>query len=121
MSQSIPRVECKRESHRSLRRDLSSDWPSRNTGNQRGGGEAGANQWSKEVGEAEYVETAGEGDAGDTVEGGADPGYLWAVDGQMWGCWTLLALLDEDVVGVCWGDLLSCEVSVACVSYSRRS
>lgn len=43
------------------------------------------------------VETAGEGDAGDTVQGTADPAHLGTVDGKVGGNGAVQALLGQDL------------------------
>ena len=112
MSQRVHTVKHKRPRHQSLRRKLQRQWPSSKCCGHRGTAIREADQWANEVGEAEDVETAGEDGAGDTVQGGGVPGYLWAVDGEVGGGWTVAALLDENFVGVFWGELLGCDLSV---------
>lgn len=73
-----------------------------------------------QVCEAEEVERDGDGEACHAVQRGEDPGYLWLVDAEVGRCWALFALLDEDVVAVCWGHLLGCDRAVR-VGISRRS
>lgn len=51
------------------------------------------------VGGGPQVEGAGEGDAGDTVQGRADPADLGLVDGQVRGDGTVQALLSQNVGG----------------------
>lgn len=52
--------------------------------------------WGGEVGDAEEIHGSGEHDAGDAVEGGGDPGYLRAVDGEVRGDGAVAALGGED-------------------------
>lgn len=52
-----------------------------------------------EVGGAKDIETAGEDGAGDAGEGGAVPGYLRAVDGEVRGDGAVETLAFEDAVG----------------------
>ena len=49
-----------------------------------------------QVADGEEVHGAGKGDTRDAVEGGADPGDLWAVDGEMRGDGAVAALGGED-------------------------
>ena len=63
-----------------------------------------AERWGGKVGEAEDVHAATEHHSGDAVKGGADPGYLWLVDGEMGGNGPVPALLGEDGFACCGGD-----------------
>ena len=53
-----------------------------------------------EVCQREDVQAAGQGGAGDAVERGRVPGYLWAVDGEVGGHGAVETLFGEDVVVV---------------------
>lgn len=96
----------KRQRH--LRRDLHKQRPGGHRGRDRSGLEVPAEDGSDEVRDAEEVEGPGEDAPGDAVECGQVPCYLRAVDGEMGGGGTVLALLDEDFVGVGGGELLRC-------------
>lgn len=115
MSQRVESVEHKRPRDRRLRRNLKRNWPSRESSRHGGAREGESDKWADKVGEAEYVETARHKSAGNTVESGGVPGYLRAVDGEVGGGWAVTALLDEDLVRVLWGDILSRDGSVEAV------
>jgi hypothetical protein len=72
-----------------------------------------------EVCGTENIHSTGESSACDAVETGHVPGYLWAVDGEVGGCWAVLSLGDEDLVGVLGGHLFGCYWSS--IAYVSRS
>lgn len=107
MPEAVERVVGERQRNRSLRKNLE---------RQRPGGEAGGNDGTLEVPAdgrrdqvcgAEDVKGSREGNASDTVEGGAIPGDLGLVDAEM-GCdGAVQALLCEDLVaGLTGGEVL---------------
>lgn len=115
MSQRVKPMEHKRPRDRRLRRNLQRNRPSRKRSSHRGAREGKSDKWADKVGEAEDVETAGHKRASNTVKSRGVPGYLRAVDGEVGRGWAVAALLDEDFVGVFWGDVLGCDGPVEAV------
>lgn len=108
-------MEHERPRDRRLGRNLQRNRPSRKRGSHGGARKGKSDKWADKVGEAEDVETAGHKRAGDAVESRGVPGYLRAVDGEVGGCWAVATLLNEDFVGVFWGNVLGCDGSVEAV------
>lgn len=71
---------------------------------------------SSEVCEAEKIEGAAEGNAGDSIERRSVPCDLGSVDAEMWGDGTLDSLLDEDFVSFGGAEILGSCKSIGCVS-----
>ena len=112
MPQSIPAMKCKRQRCRKLNAKLGRHRQRTKRRSQARRVQMHACERRSQVCEAEEVEGNGDGETGDSVEGREDPGYLWLVDAEVGGCWALFALLDEDIVAVCWGHLLGCDGAV---------
>lgn len=102
MPQSIERVVRERHGERELGEGLEGERPGREAGGEHGALEVPADGGRDEVEDAEGVEAAGEGDAGDAVERRAVPGDLRLVDAEVGGDGAVQALLCEDLV-VGWG------------------
>lgn len=107
MPHAVETVERHRQRQRKLGQNLRRHRPGRKGRSHALALQMPAEQWRDEVGGTEDVEAAGEDGAGNAVERGENPGYLWAVDGQMRGGGAVLALLDEDFVRVGGCELLS--------------
>ena len=71
---------------------------------------------SSEICEAEEVQGAAEGDAGDAIQGRGVPCDLGFVDGEMRGDGALDSLLDEDFVAFGGGKIVGSGESAYCVS-----
>lgn len=99
MSNSIETVVRERERNKQLSRKLGGNGPSTKGGSDTGGLEMPSEEGGSEVRGAEDVEAAGEDAAGDSVERGADPGYLGLVDSQVRGDGAVATLGGEEVVG----------------------
>lgn len=91
----------KRERKPHLRNHLEYNRPAGERGGDAGALEMPAEDGRGEVRDSKEVHDAREVDAGDAVEAGPVPGYLWAVDGQVRGDGAVAALGGED--GVCGG------------------
>lgn len=102
MPQAIERVVSERHRDSELRQSLESEGPGGEAGGEDGALEVPADGGRDEVEDAEGVEAAGEGDAGDAVEGAAVPGDLRLVDAEVGSHGAVQALLCEDLV-VGWG------------------
>ena len=83
MPQSIERVVSERHRDRKLSQSLESERPRGEAGGEHRALEVPADGGRNEVEDAEGVEAAGEGDAGDAVEGAAVPGDLRLVDAEV--------------------------------------
>lgn len=98
MPQAVEGVVGERHRNGELGEDLECQRPGGEAGGEHGALEVPADSRRDQVEDAEDVEAAGEGNAGDTVEGGAVPGDLRLVDAEM-GCdRAVQALLCEDLV-----------------------
>lgn len=102
MPQTIERVVRERHGERELGEGLEGERPGREAGGEDRALEVPADGGRDEVEDAEGVEAAGEGDAGDAVEGRAVPGDLRLVDAEVGSDGTVQALLCEDLI-VGWG------------------
>ena len=102
MPQTVERVVSERHRNSELRQSLKSQGPGREAGSEHRALEVPADGGRDEVQDAEGVEAAGEGDAGDAVERRAVPGDLRLVDAEVGGDGAVQALLCEDLV-VGWG------------------
>lgn len=100
VAEAVEGVVGEGEGHGSLEENLSSDGESTHGGNHGGGLEVPAESGRGEVCGGPQVERAGEGDTSDTVQGGADPADLGAVDAQVRRDGAGQALLDQDLGGV---------------------
>lgn len=100
VAEAVEGVVGEGEGHGSLEENLSSDRESTHGGNHGGRLEVPAESGRGEVCGGPQVERAGEGDTADTVQGGADPADLGAVDGQVRRDGAVQALLDQDLGGV---------------------
>jgi hypothetical protein len=116
MPQAVERVVRERHGNGELGEDLEGERPGREAGGEHGALEVPADGGRDEVEDAEGVEAAGEGDAGDTVERRAVPGDLRLVDAEVGSDGAVQALLCEDLV-VGWG---GCGVSVGAVVSGRK-
>lgn len=98
-------MKRKKEAHARLGQNLQDHRPGREAGCEDGGFDVPAQGRGDQVEGTVDVEAAGEDAAGDAVEGGAVPGDLGLVDGEMGGYGAVEALVGEDVVaGVFFGD-----------------
>lgn len=104
MSNSIERVIREREREERLGREFRRYRPRTERGGYAGGLKVPSEERSGEVCGAEDVEATGEDAAGDTVEDGAEPGYLGLVDAEVGGDGTVTTLGGEEVVGFLGGD-----------------
>ena len=102
MPQAVERVVGERHGDGELGEDLKGGGPSGEAGGEHGALEVPADGGRDEVEDAEGVEAAGEGDAGDAVERTAVPGDLRLVDAEVGSDGAVQALLCEDLV-VGWG------------------
>lgn len=109
MPNAVERVVGKRQSEEGLDADLG-DCPERSERrSKRGGVEVPPEHGGREVGGCEEVEGPREHDSRDTVRGGAEPGDLGSVDGEVGGDGAAGALLGEDLGGIgglCAGDVV---------------
>ncbi len=96
MPQPIETMICKRERQPRLNKHLRNNRPACERGGKGRTLEMPAEERGDEVEGAVGVDDGGEGCAGDAVEGGAVPGYLGLVDGEMGGDGTVEALVGED-------------------------
>jgi hypothetical protein len=119
MPQAVERVVRERHRNRELGKSLESEGPGGEAGGEDRALEVPADGGRDEVEDAEGVEAAGEGDAGDAVERAAVPGDLRLVDAEVGSDGAVQALLCEDLV-VGWR---GCGVSVggAVVSGRKRA
>lgn len=108
MSKSVETMESKRHSNQKLSCNLSSYWPRGECGSHGGRGQVPAQKRSNKVCGTEGVHASRENTTSDTVKGRKVPCHLWLVDCQMWRGRTVLALRDEDLVGIGRSHLLSC-------------
>lgn len=108
MSNTVEAVEGERQSNNELGSHLKSVWHGAKRSRHRGAVQVQAQQWSSQVCGAEEVEGTRESHTSDTGERREQPGNLWAVDGEMWTRWAVLALCYEDLVGVFRRQLLCC-------------
>lgn len=95
MSNTVEAVICGEPSQRELERELGNRAHRSHRCDHRCCVEVPAEQGRDEVAEAEEIETAGQDRACDTVQGGADPGDLRLVDGEMRSDWSVETLLNE--------------------------
>lgn len=102
MPQTVERVVRERHGDGELGEGLEGQRPGRKAGGEHGALEVPADGGRDEVEDAEGVEAAGEGDAGDAVERRAVPGDLRLVDAEVGSDGAVQALLCEDLV-VGWG------------------
>lgn len=98
MPQAVERVVGERHGDGELGEGLEGEGPRGEAGGEHGALEVPADGGRDEVEDAEGVEAAGEGDAGDTVERRAVPGDLRLVDAEVGSDGTVEALLCEDLV-----------------------
>ena len=99
MPQTIQTVECKWPRHNHLGEDLRGHRPRSEASREHRGFQVQAERGREQVADAVEVESAGEGDAGDAIQRGGDPGDLPFVDGEMGRDGPAQALLDEDFFG----------------------
>lgn len=97
MPQSVEAVEEEREGEEALKANLDSGGPCSDCGDHGLGLQMPSRVRRSEVGEAEEVESGGQSDAGDAVQGRGVPGDLRLVDGEMRGDGALDALFGEDL------------------------
>jgi hypothetical protein len=98
MPQAVERVVSERQRDRNLRQNLKSQRPRGEAGSEHGALEVPADSRRDQVQDAENVEAAGEGDAGDAVERATVPGDLRLVDAEMGRDGAVQALFGEDRV-----------------------
>lgn len=99
MPQAVERVVGERHGDGELGEGLEGERPRGEAGGEHGALEVPTDGGCDEVEDAEGVEAAGEGDAGDTVERRAVPGDLRLVDAEVGSDGAVEALLCEDLVG----------------------
>lgn len=107
MPDAVQRVEEEGECDGGLSGDLRNERPAGDGRDHGGSLKVPSEGGSGEVCEAEEVESTAQSDTGDTGEGREDPGDLGLVDGKMRGDGALLALLDENLLGLVSFDVLS--------------
>jgi hypothetical protein len=100
VTNAVPAVEGEGHGNDELGSYLEQHRPGTKGGGHRGALEVPAEERSGEVGGAEDVHAAGERGARDTVQTREVPGDLWAVDGEMGRGGTVLALGNEDLIGI---------------------
>jgi len=103
MPEAVVRVEEEGEGEEALDAELNGEWPGGDGGNHRLRLEVPSGVGGGQVGEAEDVERAAEGDSSDTVQGGSIPGDLGLVDGQVGGDGAVQALLVDNLLGLLLG------------------
>lgn len=103
VAEAVEGVVGEGEGHGGLEEDLGGDGESTHSGNHGGRLKVPAESGRGEVCGGPEVERAGESDTANTVQGGADPADLGAVDGQVGRDGAVQALLDQDLGGVLGG------------------
>lgn len=116
MPHSVEAVEREGRSSHKLEASLRREWQRAERSGQGGRVEVPAEHRGGEVGKAKEVERHGDSEAGDAVERGQDPGYLWLVDGEVGRGGTEFALCDQDLGAIVDGDFLGCYGSVKWMS-----
>lgn len=112
MSQAVQAVEGKWQCQRRLQSQLRSQWPSSDASGHDGALKVDAQSGGDQITHAVEVEDAGEHDTRDAIQRRRDPGHLPLVDGEMWGDWSLQALLCEDLCAGVRCHILRCRLSV---------
>lgn len=97
VADTVHAVVGERQGQGGLQEDLGSDGESGHSSNHGGRLKVQAKSRGGEVGSGPQVEGTGQGDTGDTVQGGADPADLGLVDSQMGGDRAVQALLSQDL------------------------
>lgn len=100
VTKAVEAVVGKGESHGGLEGNLGGEGESTEGGHHGGRLQVPAERGRGEVSGSPQVEGAGECDAGNTVQGRANPGDLGLVDGKVRGNRTVQALLSQDLGGV---------------------
>lgn len=101
-------MKHERQRDRELGTNLGRNGPRSERRRQRRRLQVPAHQRRHQVGGAEGVKAPAEDGARDAVECGGVPGYLRAVDGEVWGYGPVATLGDEDCLGVGGFDGLGC-------------
>lgn len=108
MLDAVDEVEGERESQGKLDGALDDERQGSEAGSQGSALDVEAEKRRGEVGGEVDVRGAGERAAGDTSpSGGAEPGLLHLVDAQVRRDWAIETLLDEDLLALFGGELLS--------------